>query len=351
MDRLRYPFRDFRMAEMKRMMNPLRDLRVQMELVRDPFKDFRVQMAKTERVVNPLRDLCTEKNYMDEMRRVVDDSRRFRVEMERVVNPLRDLRTEKNYMDEMRRVVDDSRRFRVEMERVVNPLRDLRVQMELARDPLKGFRDQMRQFDKPIVNFTHILDEIVKSAIPFISTRSVGIDVLIRPEDPEIGKQPVRIHYPDNSDRSFDEKVLILCGRDEEAKQTVARWVEKLGLEVVIIDEKPSGALTRIEKVERYTDDITFTVVLLTPDDVGKPKGELGEPNSRASQDVVLEIGILIGKYDRDRICFLCKGELELPSNMEGIDLVPIDANGGWILNLIKEMEFAGLPINISKAI
>ena len=30
-------------------------------LVRDPFKDFRVQMAKTERVVNPLRDLCTER--------------------------------------------------------------------------------------------------------------------------------------------------------------------------------------------------------------------------------------------------------------------------------------------------
>ena len=68
----------------------------------DDSRRFRVEM---ERVVNPLRDLRTEKNYMDEMRRVLDDSRRFRVEMERVVNPLRDLRTEKNYMDEMRRVV------------------------------------------------------------------------------------------------------------------------------------------------------------------------------------------------------------------------------------------------------
>ena len=294
---------------------------------------------------------------------MVRHSRRLRAEMEslRAVtrNPLKDLHTQvvnplKGFHVQTELARDPLKEYRTQMaevERMVNPLRDLRVQTELARDPLKEYRDRMGQLEKSIVNFTHILDEIVKPTIPFISKRSIGLDVFIEPEYPEIGEQPVRIHCPDNPTRSLGEKVFIVCGKDEEAKQTMARWVEKWGLEVVIIDEKPSGALTRIEKVERYSDDVTFTVVLLTPDDVGKPKDELGESNFRASQDVILQLGLLIGKYGRDQICFLYKGELELPSDMDGINLIPMDANGGWILNLIREMQFSGLFLDMSKAI
>ena len=120
---------------------------------------------------------------------------------------------------------------------------------------------------------------------------------------------------------------------------------------MIIISEKPSGARTKIEQLETYTDDVDFAVVLLTPDDVDKPKDKFGEPNFRASQDVILQLGVLIGKYGRDQICLLCKGKLELPSYVDGINPVLLDANGGWILRLIREMKDAGLPINIGKVI
>ena len=340
----RNPFKDFH----TQVVNPLRDLRIQTELRRDPLKEFRDQMAEVERIVNPVRDL----RIQTELRR--DPLKEFRdqmAEVERIVNPVRDLRIQTELArGPWQGFRDQMERFN-EVRRMVDSSRDLRSQMELARDPFKEFGDQMGRFDKSIVNFTHMLDEIVKPTIPFVSKLSVGIDVFIEPEYPEIGEQPVRIHCPDNPNRPFGEKVFIVCGKDEEAKQTVARWVEKLGLEVVITDEKPSGALTRIEKVERYSDDVTFTVVLLTPDDIGKPKDELGESNFRASQDVILQLGLLIGKYGRDQICFLYKGELELPSGMDGVNLIPMDANGGWILNLIREMEAVGLSIDLHKAI
>ena len=248
--------------------------------------------------------------------------------------------------------------------RLADPLKDIRIQMvEMKRlndslkmpvrlaDPLKDICIQMVQIGKSVVNFSHILDQIVMPTAALISTPVVGADVFIEPEHPETVEQPSIVPCLDDLAYSSSKKVFIVCGADKEAKQTVARWIEKLGLEAIIIDEQPSGALTRIEKFERYTDDVDFTVVLLTPDDVGKPKDKLGESSFRASQNVILQVGVLIGKYGRDRICFLCTEELELPSDINGITPVTMDTNDGWILNLIREMESVGLPVDLQKAI
>ena len=223
--------------------------------------------------------------------------------------------------------------------------------MTRLSDPFKELRVQALQINSRSVDLNRVLNEIVKPTTTLVPPPFGNIGVFIEPDHPEVIEHPAEIHYPDNPTSAFGKKVFIVCGKDKGTTETVARRVEKLGLEAIIIDEQPSGALTRIEKVERYTDDVTFTVVLFTPEDVGKPKDKLGEPSYRASQDVILQLGILIGKYGRDQICFLCKGELELPSSIDGITLTPIDDNGGWVLNLIREMEYAGLSIDISKAI
>ena len=234
-----------------------------------------------------------------------------------------------------------------EITRAINSFNTLRLR---SVDPLKEFRTQTAQIARAI-NSACLLDEVAKSIATLISTRAVGVNVFIEPDPSKIIEQPDRIHYPDDPGHSTRKKVFIVCGKDAAAKQTVARYIQKLGLEEIIIDEQPSGALTRIEKLEKYTDDVSFTVALLTPDDVGKPKDEFGEPNFRPSQDVIWELVTLICKYGRNRICLLYKGKLELPSYMNGINLVPMDTNGGWILNLIREMEDAGLSIDIHKVI
>ncbi|MXY99630.1 hypothetical protein F4Y93_02905, partial [Candidatus Poribacteria bacterium] len=203
------------------------------------------------------------------------------------------------------------------------------------------------QRENSIRNFTHHLEEIVRLPTLF-RVPPTWINPSIKTQ---IVEQPVKTHCPDNSNRSFGKKVFIACGSDEEAKQTVARRIERLGLETIIIDEQPNGAQTKIEKLEKYTDDVSFTVVLLTPDDVSKAKDEFGEPNFRPNQDVILELGILIGKHGRDQICLLYKGELELPSYINDINSVLLDANGEWILSLIREMEDAGLPIDMHRLI
>lgn len=68
-----------------------------------------------------------------------------------------------------------------------------------------------------------------------------------------------------------NRKVFVVHGHDNEAKETVARFLAKLDLDPIILHEKESEGRTVIEKFEHHS-DVGYAVVLVTPDDVGAPK-------------------------------------------------------------------------------
>jgi len=80
------------------------------------------------------------------------------------------------------------------------------------------------------------------------------------------------------------KKIFIVHGHDEEAKYSLARFLEKLGLEVIILHEQPNQGRTVIEKFEDYS-EVGFAVVLLTPDDIGGRAIDLEELLPRARQN------------------------------------------------------------------
>ena len=96
-------------------------------------------------------------------------------------------------------------------------------------------------------------------------------------------------------------EVFIVHGRDEGIKNTVARFLEKLGLQPIVLAEQPSQGLTIIEKFEQHA-QVAFAVVLLTPDDTGSLRDEDNTPNPRARQNVIFELGIL-HRTTRPRLC------------------------------------------------
>ncbi len=145
--------------------------------------------------------------------------------------------------------------------------------------------------------------------------------------------------------------IFLVHGHDEGTKEKVARFLEKLGLDVIILHEKVSQGMTIIEKFEEYSAQAAFAIVLFTPDDIGHPLGSEDKKQPRARQNVVLEMGYFIGRLKRESVCVLYKGGVELPSDILGVVYHPIEESNGWKLSLASELKKAGYDIDLNKIV
>jgi len=193
------------------------------------------------------------------------------------------------------------------------------------------------------------------------------------------------LHLPRKTSKTFamKENVFIVHGRDLESAKKLKSMIKRFGLDPIILHEQPSGSRTIVEKLEKYS-DVGYAFVILTPDDVGcldvrvskslksivetlqnlveaytvikrkgplkKARGELSRViklfKPRARQNVVLEFGYFIGLLGRDRVCCLYKGDVELPSDMQGIVYIPfMDSIEESRDKIIKELKEAGYEI------
>ncbi len=143
-------------------------------------------------------------------------------------------------------------------------------------------------------------------------------------------------------------KVFVVHGQDNEVKEGTARFLEKIGLQAIILHEQPNSGRTIIEKFENYSGDIAFAVILLTPDDVGSLASDSKILKARARQNVILELGYFMGRLGRSRVCALYKGEIELPSDYQGVIYIEIDNAGAWRTKLAQEFVQAKVPIELS---
>jgi predicted nucleotide-binding protein len=157
--------------------------------------------------------------------------------------------------------------------------------------------------------------------------------------------------FPQRADPASElatRKVFVVHGHDEAAREAMARFLEKIGLEAIILHEKPDEGRTVIEKFETHASQVSFAVVLLTPDDLGGPASAPAQ-TARARQNVIFELGYFVGKLGRGRACLLCKGEVEIPSDLYRVIHTDMDVADGWKLKLVRELKAAGLDFDANK--
>jgi len=149
---------------------------------------------------------------------------------------------------------------------------------------------------------------------------------------------------------SGGRRVFVVHGQDGELREATARFLEKLELAAVVLREQPQQGRTLIEKIEANA-DVTYAVVLLTPDDLGHRTGEPGEAQVRARQNVIFELGYFVGRIGRGRVCLLYKSGVEMPSDLHGVGYVDLDDPTGWRLLLARELKAAGIEVDLDKAV
>lgn len=100
-------------------------------------------------------------------------------------------------------------------------------------------------------------------------------------------------------------KVFVVYGHDKESRDQLEAMLRRWRLDPLILDQLPSGGQTIIEKLENYTGQSQFGIVLATPDDVGYRKDHEDEKAYRARQNVVLELGMLLAKLGREKVAIV----------------------------------------------
>ena len=161
----------------------------------------------------------------------------------------------------------------------------------------------------------------------------------IKAEAHEIFSDPFSSYVP-------KRKVFIAYGHDEDVKTLLSNTIVGFGLEPVLLDQIASGGNTIIEQLEEQMEDAAFACVLLTPDDKGYPKCKPAEKKYRARQNVILELGMVVGKLGRKNVAVFLKGDLEKPSDIHGLIYIPLENEDDARKSLKANLEKAGVKVS-----
>jgi predicted nucleotide-binding protein len=147
----------------------------------------------------------------------------------------------------------------------------------------------------------------------------------------------------------MSKKVFLVHGHDDAAKNEVALFLRTIGLEPIILHLMPNGGRHLLTKFQEESMGASFAVVLMTPDDEGGAVGAVR--NARARQNVVFELGFFIGRLGSEKVAALLKGNVEKPSDFDGIAYISLDTSGRWKTELARELHHAKVPFDAAKTL
>ena len=152
---------------------------------------------------------------------------------------------------------------------------------------------------------------------------------------------------------ALSNRIFIVHGHDAYLATDVERFVREIGLEPVILHRQVDEGATIIEKFEKNS-DVGFVFVLLTPDEMAYTIDQDGLTDSernkevRARPNVIFEFGYFVGRLGRSRVCCLHKGEVTVPSDLDGLVYKKVeDSIETQAYSIIRELRAAGYDINL----
>lgn len=156
-----------------------------------------------------------------------------------------------------------------------------------------------------------------------------------------------------SSSPANSNKIFIVHGHDQTLKIDLERFVREIGLIPVVLHREADEGATIIEKFEKHS-DVGFAFIILTPDEMSYTvdQSELPEKNRkielRARPNVIFEFGYFVGKLGRNRVCCLHKGNVELPSDIDGLVYKKVeDTVDAQAYSIILELKAAGYEISV----
>lgn len=180
--------------------------------------------------------------------------------------------------------------------------------MEIEEQRRKHFDSLWSYIALIFSSYPYMVDRIVR-------LRRFAIDIGIKA--PTAGSFPIE-HVPLKA-----MPILLIHGHDHlallELKDLLHTKFPNVALKVMLTDQL--GTMSMPEKFDKVAMNIHGAIALVTPDDVGAAVSQRELASPRARQNVIMEIGFVWGRLGRGRCMLMARGEVELPSDLSGIDL------------------------------
>ncbi|HKU50954.1 MAG TPA: TIR domain-containing protein [Nitrospira sp.] len=128
--------------------------------------------------------------------------------------------------------------------------------------------------------------------------------------------------------------VFIVHGHHGESRGELSSLLTSLDLCPLILQEQDGLGMTIIEKFEHYASAASFAFILMTRDDA---LGSGSESRWRARQNVILELGWFMAKLGRPKVAILSQGELEIPSDILGVECYRFEKSVLEVENRIRQ--------------
>ncbi len=124
------------------------------------------------------------------------------------------------------------------------------------------------------------------------------------------------------------KKAFIVHGWDNELKlETKNYFQNSLSIECTILHEQDGAGDVIINKFEKFASDTTFAIILLSDNDSFGEKFEDPDALKRPRPNVLFEMGYFFAKFGRNRVIILKKGNVEIHSDIYGIEYIDV-SNG-----------------------
>ena len=187
-----------------------------------------------------------------------------------------------------------------------------------------------------VIRGSDIGDSIYKFNDIFLEYFELALDDIVK-ANPEIETEEIY--------RVEGDTVFIIHGHDEQLKTEVQLLLERAGVRNVVLHEQPDKGRTIIDKLVEESQKSNYAIALFSPDD------KLDDGSNRARQNVILEVGYFMGKLGKERIRLLINGDIEIPSDLQGILYEKYDKKGAWKMKILKELQAIGIFVDFDNVL
>ncbi|MCI0507753.1 MAG: nucleotide-binding protein [Gammaproteobacteria bacterium] len=156
------------------------------------------------------------------------------------------------------------------------------------------------------------------------------------PVAPSIAREPPAIVK--RAMAASSNKIFIVYANDIGMKDDVSSFLSKVGLSTVVLKDSAGSNSSLIDELDKH-DNAPYAIVMLNPDASG------------IAGNTVYELGMIVGRLGRNRVCALVKKNIDILADYSGISYVPVDSPGAWKFLLIKQLKDAGFNIDANLAL